>query len=210
MDNNTWRFDNDIAKIFVGHARQHIPNYDLVIDKCLSLAQDLLTSDSSIIDIGCATGETLRRLHNAGFTNLYGVESSQAMLDHCDPNLAQYYHSEKFPDQTFDAVFCNWTLHFIKDKISYLTAIHTNLNEHGFMVLSDKTSLDPVCIREYYRWKSLQGVTEEQIRAKEQSVKDIMFINSPDWYLDTLRRMGFGEVHIIDAHWCFTTFFCRK
>ena len=210
MNNTTWQFNNDIAKVFVDHARQHIPNYDAVIDKCVSLAQDRVASNGAIIDVGCATGETLRRLTQAGFTNLHGVEASQAMLDHCDPDLAQYYHSDAFPNKKFDAVFCNWTLHFIKDKIAYLSAIHSNLNSGGFMVLSDKTSLDPGCIKKYHEWKRSQGVTEEQIRAKEQSVKDVMFINNPKWYLDTLQQVGFGHVEIIDANWCFTTFLCCK
>ena len=210
MSNTPWQFDHNIAKVFVAHAQQHIPNYDAVIDKCVSLAQDYLASDSAIIDVGCATGETLKRLKQVGFANLYGVESSQAMLDHCDPGLAQYYHSNTFPNKKFDAVLCNWTLHFVKDKISYLSAIHSNLDDHGFMILSDKTSLDPVCIKKYHEWKSSQGVTQEQIQAKEQSVKDIMFIDNPKWYLDTLQQVGFGRVEIIDANWCFTTFLCRK
>jgi tRNA (cmo5U34)-methyltransferase len=210
MNNTTWQFNNDIAKIFVAHARQHIPNYDTVIDKCVSLAQDLVARDSAIIDVGCATGETLRRLKQAGFANLHGVEASQAMLDRCDPDLAQYYHSDTFPNKKFDAVFCNWTLHFIKDKISYLSAIHSNLDDQGFVILSDKTSLDPVCIKKYHEWKRSQGVTEEQIQSKAQSVKDVMFINSPTWYLDTLQQVGFSRVEIIDAHWCFTTFLCHK
>lgn len=210
MNNTVWQFNHDIAKVFVDHARQHIPNYDVVIDKCVSLAQDCVAREGAIIDVGCATGETLRRLNRAGFTNLHGVESSRAMLDHCDPDLAHYYHSDTFPNKKFDAVFCNWTLHFIKDKISYLSAIHSNLDDRGFLILSDKTSLDPGCIKKYHEWKRSQGVTEEQIRAKEQSVKDVMFINSPSWYLDTLQQVGFGHVEIIDANWCFTTFLCRK
>lgn len=210
MEDSTWRFDHVVAKTFVAHARQHIPNYDQVIDKCVELAQDCLSSSNAIIDVGCATGETIRRLHQAGFRNLHGVESSQAMLDQCDPGLAQYYHSEIFPDHSFDAVFCNWTLHFMADKLSYLTAIHDSLSTQGFMVLSDKTSLDPVCIAKYHQWKSSQGVSHQEISAKERAVKDIMFIHNPDWYLHTLRKVGFGRVEIIDAHWCFTTFLCRK
>jgi tRNA (cmo5U34)-methyltransferase len=210
MNNTAWQFNHDIAKVFVDHARQHIPNYDAVINKCVSLAQDRAASDGAIIDVGCATGETLRRLTQAGFTNLHGVEASQAMLDHCNPDLAQYYHSDTFPNKKFDAVFCNWTLHFIKDKIAYLSAIHSNLDSGGFLVLSDKTSLDPDCIKKYHEWKRSQGVTEEQIQAKEQSVKDVMFIDNPKWYLDTLQQVGFGRVEIIDANWCFTTFLCCK
>ena len=75
-----WVFDNAVASTFVDHARQHIPNYDQVIDKSVDLCLRYLPSQANIIDVGCATGETLRRLHAAGFTNLSGVEASYAML----------------------------------------------------------------------------------------------------------------------------------
>lgn len=210
MTPDKWQFNSDIAKIFVAHARQHIPNYDIVIDKCVSMAQDLLNKDSAIVDVGCATGETLRRLHKAGFTNLHGVESSQAMLNHCDPDIAQYYLDDKFPQGNFDAVFCNWTLHFIKDKVGYLLDIHKQLNPGGFLILSDKTSLDPISIKKYHAWKSAQGVSNDEITAKEKSVKDIMFINDPYWYLMSFEEIGFNTMQIIDADYCFTTFFCLK
>jgi 2-polyprenyl-3-methyl-5-hydroxy-6-metoxy-1,4-benzoquinol methylase len=75
----SWKFDNTIAKIFTEHARQHIPNYDLVIDKSIDLCNWHLKKDDSIIDVGSATGETLQRLHRDGFTNLTGVDASQDM-----------------------------------------------------------------------------------------------------------------------------------
>ena len=205
-----WKFDATIAKTFVEHARCHIPNYDLVIDKSIGVCQHLLKPDASIIDVGCATGETLRRLQTAGFVNLTGVEASQAMLEHCDHNTATILHSNKFPDLAFDGVICNWTLHFVRDKISYLSDIHRNLNDNGVFVLSDKTSLDPIAIHFYHLWKHSNGVSWDDIRAKERSVKDIMYIDMPNWYIDTLTNIGFKNIQIIDASWCFTTFLCFK
>ena len=206
----SWEFNEDIARVFVAHARQHIPNYNLVIDKCVSLCEYYLNKNSHIIDVGCATGETLNRLHRSGFDNLVGVEASNAMLQHCNANIASLIHSDQFPDKIFDAVLCNWTLHFIKDKISYLTNIYNNLNTDGFLVLSEKTSLDPVAIDFYHRWKLSQGVTLADLQSKQNAVKDIMFINSPDWYMDTLKSIGFKNIQIIDANWCFTTFLATK
>lgn len=206
----TWKFDDGVAKTFVDHARQHIPNYDLVIDKCVSVCKDHLYMDSQIIDVGCATGETLRRLHQAGFNNLTGVESSDAMLKHCDSNIAKLVYSDKFPNTKFDAVLCNWTLHFIKDKENYLLDVYRNICTDGFLILSEKTSLDPIAIKHYHSWKLAQGVTPAQVEAKEASVKDIMFIKDPKWYLDALSQTGFKNIQIIDASWCFTTFMAIK
>ena len=49
-----WRFDEHIAPSFVEHARQHIPNYETVTDKCarycaLNVNKDCLlyTSDAA-------------------------------------------------------------------------------------------------------------------------------------------------------------------
>lgn len=205
-----WKFDATVAETFVTHARQHIPNYDLVIDKSVSLCEWQLEKDSRIIDIGCATGETLRRLYRAGFTNLTGVEASHAMLKHCDFNIARILHNDRFPAETFDGVLCNWTLHFIEDKEKYLIDIHRNLSDNGMFILSEKTSLDPTAINHYHRWKLAQGVTPQEIKDKEAAVKDVMFIRDPKWYLDTLTWIGFKNIQIIDANWCFTTFMCYK
>lgn len=205
----TWQFDSSVAKNFVDHARRHIPNYDSVIDKSVAVCQKYLNSDSAVIDVGSATGETLKRLSQAGFANLTGVDSSQAMLDQCSVS-AKLICSNQFPQQTFDAVLCNWTLHFMSDKKDYLQQIYNNLSPGGFLILSDKTSLDPDMIDFYHDFKSSAGVSAQEIRAKAHSVRDIMHIDSPQWYLDTLKSVGFCNTQIIDASWCFTTFFSRK
>jgi tRNA (cmo5U34)-methyltransferase len=205
----TWQFDHIIAKTFVAHARRHIPNYDLVIDKSVALCKKFLDSDSAIVDVGCATGETLNRLSQLGYKNLTGIDNSQAMLDHCSVN-ADLICSDQFPDQMFDAILCNWTLHFVHDKMTYLQQMFKNLTPGGFMVLSEKTSLDPVMIDFYHELKSQHGVSDQEIASKATQVKDIMFINDIEWYLKTLKLIGFDRVQVIDANWCFTSFFCQK
>ena len=130
----TWQFDASVAKNFVGHARGHIPNYDTVINKSVAACQKSLTLDSAIIDVGSATGETLQRLSQVGFTNLTGVDSSQAMLDQCQVS-ANLICSEQFPQQRFDAVLCNWTLHFMSDKLDYLQQIYNNLQQSFISLL---------------------------------------------------------------------------
>jgi SAM-dependent methyltransferase len=205
----SWKFDQSVATTFVDHARQHIPNYDMVIDKCVDVCRQFPPS-TRIIDVGCATGETIRRLHAHGFNNLAGVEASRDMLQHCDYGIAEYTHSDRFPEKPFDIVLCNWTLHFIKDKVEYLADIYQNLSTDGVFMLSDKTSLDPLAIRFYHEWKHKQGVSWPDIKAKEQAVKGIMHINDPVWYMNTLALVGFKNIQIIDASWCFTTFLCKK
>ena len=206
----TWKFDRGVAETFVAHARQHIPNYDSVIDKSVEICKYALPTNARIIDVGCATGETLRRLHSAGFTDLHGVDASADMLAYCDPSIAKYYHSEQLPADKFDAVICNWTLHFVKDKVQYLSAIQQSLSPGGFLILSDKTSLDTLPIHFYHELKRQNGVSETAIAEKARSVETVMHIDDAKWYLDTLKSLNFGKTHIIDANWCFTSFLCFK
>lgn len=205
----TWRFDSKVAETFVDHARQHIPDYDRVINASVDVCQYMLSPESSIIDVGCATGETLRRLHAAGFTNLHGVDASHAMLQHCDPTIAQYYHSDRLPAKKFDAVICNWTLHFVEDKLNYLMDMCNSINPGGVLLLSDKTSKDALPIHFYHNIKRQNGVSDADIQAKEAAVENVMFINKPEWYLNNLNNY-FGKVYVINANWCFTSFLCIK
>ena len=65
----TWQFDDDVAEIFPQHARQHIPNYDQVLNLSLDVCNDY-SKTSKILDVGCATGETLKLLEQNNFTNI--------------------------------------------------------------------------------------------------------------------------------------------
>lgn len=208
-----WRFHRDVAKNFVFHARKHIPDYDKVIDLSVNLCEQMTDGTGArIIDVGCATGETLFRLRQHGFYNLVGVDNSQAMIDECKPDQATYILSDSFPlDQApFDVVISNWTLHFIKDKNKYLQEIYQGLKPGGVLILTDKTSNDFVDLKMYHNFKRGNGVSDEEILAKALSIKDIMFIDPVEWYLDTLKNTGFSRTTIVNAAPCFTTFLVVK
>ena len=204
-----WKFDDNIAPNFVEHARKHIPNYDKVIDKTTSVCNRLCRKDDPIIDVGCATGETLRRLEASNFTNLYGVDNSTSMIKHCDTN-SMIYLGNKLPTLiSYKVIILNWTLHFIKEKSEYLEHCSKRLQEDGFIILSDKTSKDSFLIDRYHDFKRDCGVSEDEIIGKQQAVEDMMYIDDVNWYFDQGKKLGF-DVDIIDADYCFTDFLYRK
>lgn len=206
-----WKFDSKLAPNFVDHARSHIPDYDKVIDISVELCEDLYGQNSNVIDVGCASGETLKRLNKRGFTNIYGLDNSQSMLDVCPKDIATYFLSDTYPVglPVMDVIICNWTLHFIKDKLSYLQSIKNNLDDKGTFILSEKTTLDPLMIEKYHEFKMQKGVSEEEIKIKEKQLLDVMYIDDTEWYLSTLKEIGFSKVNVINAHYCFNTFICR-
>jgi tRNA (cmo5U34)-methyltransferase len=207
---NSWVFNKEIAEIYKLHVRQHIPNYNQVIDKSINICQKFCSKDDPIIDVGCATGETLELFYKNGFRNLHGVDNSQDMLDKCNPKIAKLHYDTKLPNHIYKAVIANWVLHFIKDKELYLKTIYNNLDSSGLLILSEKTADHDKVLNFYHDIKRKNGVSEYDITKKTESLKNIMFVCSVEWYLTTLKQVGFKQIDIIDADWCFTSFLCQK
>lgn len=208
-----WQFDSQVADIFHQHARQHIPDYERVLDLTVDLCEQKLSKDSPILEIGCAVGETVSRLHELGFSNIHAVDNSQAMIDKCDPAWATYYCSDSFPavgDVKFAAVLCNWTMHFMPDKVSYLKSIADHTEPGGMLILSEKTENSGLALEQYHLYKSRQGVSDSDIESKAKSLVGVMHIDPIDVYMSLLRIVGFREIHIANANWCFTTFVATK
>jgi tRNA (cmo5U34)-methyltransferase len=205
-----WKFDENVAMTFGEHAAKHIPDYHKVIGLSVDILDHFCKKDSLIADIGCAVGLTLDQLRDRGFTNLVGVDSSEDMLKFCDP-AHRLIHSEVLPvDIKYDAILMNWTLHFISDKIGYLRDVHNGLVDNGVFILTEKVSLSEVSQKFYYDYKRSQGVSEEEIIKKQQSLQGVMHINKLQWYLSELENLGFRDIEVINAHWAFATIFCRK
>lgn len=205
-----WVFDSKVQQIYNDHVQQHIPNYDKVINKSLDICKTTCSTTDAIIDVGCANGATLEKLYNLGFRNLHGVESSKDMINGFDSSKATISISNTLPEYKYKVILANWVLHFIKDKQSYIKDIYHNLDTGGIAVISNKTSDDPLFLNFYHKFKSDQGVSEQHILDKAEQLKGVMFVESVDWYLNQFKSCNFSQVEIIDADWCFTTFFLRK
>jgi hypothetical protein len=74
----------------------------------------------------------------------------------------------------------------------------------------DNMSINTNITNDYLIASNGNGDKNKEILEKEQQVKDIMFINDTHWYLNTLRKIGFKEIHIINSSWCFNTFLSKK
>jgi tRNA (cmo5U34)-methyltransferase len=206
-----WRFDESVAKDFDHIARTSIPHYEEVIDKCIEIAGAFLKHDDPIIDVGSALGHTLERLSAHGFTNLYGVDSSMEMLRRSFAG-ARLIQSESFPLSLgpFALILANWTLHFVNNRRRYLKDIADSLRPGGFFVLTEKIISSDAARKLYHDFKRSRGVSEDEIRTKDEAIKEVLVTYPLQWYLVTLREIGFTSVEIIDAHYSFTTFFSQK
>lgn len=208
----TWKFDKEVADRFQKEAKSNIPDYDRVIKLCISIARKKKLQDKLIIDVGSALGYTLNRFIRSGFPCIIGVESSEQML-HSEHNL----HRERtilkntFPtEHKYGMVMANWTLHFIKERKKYIKDIYNSLEDDGVFILTDKTTQSDTIKELYYDFKRSHGVTDEYIYQKEKKLKGYMVVYEPDWYIDTMKKIGFKNIQIINSNLGFVTFYAEK
>jgi len=231
-----WEFDATVATRFQREARCHIPDYEEVIDDSIRLLEDEL-SDSlkkrsiKVVDVGCATGHTLVRLHERGFRNVHGVDISVPMIEKAreDLRLAGFDQDNvklhvsvsptDFPsslgavDEELGAVFVNWTLQFVRladDRKHFLHNIAKAMKAGALLILTEKTVQDRLTKTAYYDFKKSMGVSEDEIAVKEARLKGVLEPFDVRWYLDALSECGFSDVSLFRAKYGFVTFTARR
>ncbi len=208
----TWRFNEAVAQRFDQEARAHIPNYEVVVQKCVDIATALHPDKAAaILDVGCATGYTLEQLLKAGFSNVYGVDNSPAMLSHSKVK-DRVVLSDTLPAEfgPYDLVLANWTLHFIEARQEYLASIFDSLKQGGTLVITDKMDMSPLVYSQYHNFKRTQGVSQDEVVRKEASIQGVLTTRPLDWYLETLAKLGFKQTTVLDASYGFVTLVASK
>ena len=140
---------------------------------------------------------------------MYGVESSEAMINN-SMHKERIIASEAYPEIKSDFVMANWTLHFVDERKKYIEDVYKNLNPGGVFVLSDKTPQSDIVKEMYYDFKRSNGVSDDYIYEKEKKLQGYMNLLPVQWYMDTLREVGFNDVQIINSKYGFVTFYCEK
>ena len=203
-----WEFNEEVAKNFDFIADTSIPKYRVIIHNTVRLIEDLF-KEATIIDVGCATGNTLDALKNKGFTNVFGVDNSPAMIREAYKKGHSVFSSDELPKQIapYDVVIANWTLHFIQPdkREEYINDIYNNLKNGGVFILSEKIDEDQT---EYMNFKKANFLTEKEIEEKTEALKGVLITKPIEWYENILSK--FSQVHIIDHTYCFVTFLVVK
>ena len=77
----------------------------------LELIEPYLHLNYSILDVGCAYGRTLNELYKNGYTELFGIDFSEKMIERAQQQFpflnvkVQQQQEIDFPNNSFDAVF---------------------------------------------------------------------------------------------------------
>jgi SAM-dependent methyltransferase len=206
-ETGTWCFDSSVAERFSEIAGREIPDYHRVIEKTVRVIKRVGHINSKIIDVGSATGNTLRALYNAGYRNIYGVDNSTNMLSKSFKK-ATLIHANDFPKEQgpFDFIIANWVLHFISNREEYLRDIRDSLTINGILIITEKVSSSSLAHELYYEIKRDNGVSEQAIQKKRRQIEGVLIPFPLSWYLETFTKLGFKYIDVINANTVFVTF----
>ena len=113
----------------------------------LKVARPWIASPKAVLDVGCGTGQLMRRMAKAfPGAQILGVDSSRGMVDRARNVIQQGVTGRvdlaaaealPFPDSSFDLVVSTVSFHHWHDQGGGLTEIRRVLHDGGVFVLAD-------------------------------------------------------------------------
>jgi tRNA (cmo5U34)-methyltransferase len=95
----------------------------------------------------------------------------------------------------------NWTLQFVRplQREGLLRRIYTSLRPGGALLMAEKvlvedSMLNRMYIELYYRYKSKQGYSVEEIQRKRESLENVLIPYRVEENVELLQRCGFDTV----------------
>ena len=179
---SNWVFDEHVAPEFDKHVRKSVPNYVHVQDLAETFSDWFTYPDSTVIDFGASTGETLRRIkrRHSKTLNLIGYDNSQAMINQAklkgiDITFADLEKPLDFPNISYAVSL--YTLQFLRPyaRNALLKRIYHCLENCGGMfvvekVLGSTAQMQDILQQLYWEMKAKNGFTSEQIINKAKAL----------------------------------------
>ena len=181
---NTNAYDDFYVSMYdkIHKTRQHT-KYDL-----FQIIKATQPSEKSIfLDVGSGTGCLVNRLRKHGF-NAFGIDSSQAMIQHsvklypqCEYKCTDVNKTMEFDPDTFSHILCtNFTIYELSDKNTFFKNSKRWLKVGGYLIvhLVDKNEFDTVVpIGKLSNVKNIGLHSKERIQSTSVSLPNLQYIN---------------------------------
>ena len=152
-----FRFNDEVAKVFPDMLRRSIPGYTATIEAIGSLAARYVTPESNCYDLGCSLGAAsiaMRQGIRPEGCRIIAVDIAAAMAERCRQIVAEDDRGSESTTpidvreddvrnveiENASMVVLNYTLQFLamSDRDELLRNIYNGLNDGGLLVLSEK------------------------------------------------------------------------
>lgn len=226
-ENASWHFGGATSRHFDRHARRSIPYYEDCHALTLALSDFFIGDDSTVYDLGCATGTLLQALaarHTARRPRLIGLDAEADMVDRARERTAESAGVEVLhADLTdcalerCDLVLACYTLQFIAPRArqQVFDHLYAALNWGGALILFEKVRAPDARFQDimtalYNDYKLAQGYSGDEIVAKSRSLKGVLEPFSREGNLGLMQRAGFTDITTVFKYVCFEGFLAIK
>lgn len=216
-DGIKWSFDDQVTNVFPNMLERSIPEYQIMRELVRNIGSHFVRVGKTIVDIGCSDGMAIEP-----FIRSYGPDCDYKLYDVSEPMLDKC--REKFSDNTFGAISIEnydirngiqcrdvclllsvLTIQFtpIEYRHKIIQSVYDSLIDNGAFIFIEKvlgncSEIDGLFVDEYYRIKSQNLYTQEQINSKRKSLEGVLVPITARWNEDLLFSAGFKKV---DCFW---------
>ena len=217
-----WKFDEKVADCFEDMLERSIPQYSVMRNAVFDLISNKLDAQGGIgymLDIGCSDGLSLKSfIKHYPNMNFIGIDCSEPMLQKARERFPNNYKVQfrnidlrtDFPRNHFDVVTSVLSVMFvpIQYRQRIIQNVYDNLYENGMFIMVEKVlgnsaTLDDLMVSNYYKMKSDNGYTQEQIDRKKLALEGVQVPVTSNWNVDLLKQAGFRQV---DVFWRWMNF----
>ena len=213
---SNWVFDEHVAPHFDEHVRKSVPEYDRVQELAVTFSDWFTHPESTVLDFGAATGETMHRIQkrHSKPLNLIGYDNSQAMIAQAALKGVEvvFKDLERFTDvPTFAYGVALYTLQFLRpqarQQLVYRIA-NTIEQGGGFFVvekvLGSYPTTQDIIQQLYWDMKIANGLTPAQVFNKAHALRGCMFPKTIAENEAEFRAAGFSQVELVfkDLQFC--------
>lgn len=201
-----WEFDEKVSSVFDCHVVKSIPFYNEIQTTIANLSTSILKPNSTVIDLGTATGETIFQINKRNINkeiSYLGLDNSLPMLKKARVKCSQIENCAfqlsdiiAYELPKADLILSVFTMQFLQPNKRYILfeKIRNSINENGYFIICEKieiqNSLKDLFIMEHERWK-LNHFNFTQIENKKERLRNVMFPVSMESTLQTLNSLGF-------------------
>ena len=228
--NKSWVFNKKVAKNFDKHVNQSIPDYSDLQNYIASLSEWFLKDGALIYDLGCSTGETIKRITSLNVTTkieIIGIDSKSSMLKLAErknkkrkKNIVVRFKKqniEKIKFNKCNLVICILTFPFLNNELrkKILKRIYNSLQDGGALIAVDKINarsgfVNNVLNDLYYDFKLKQKITEKDIINKSKSLRSSIHTHSEKKIFEFIKKAGFKEYDTFFRHFNFIGYIAIK
>lgn len=221
-----WKFRGDAVDNFDEHIGRSVPLYREGHQLICRMSDHFIQDDSTIVEIGCSTGELLLQLarfhQNRSGTRFIGIDCEAEMIGRAEAKRKKLGldNVEFICDDALkaeipacDMIISYYTMQFIRprNRQQMIDKIYNSLNWGGAFFMYEKVRgadarFQDLLTSVYTDYKLEQGHSPEEIIGKAKSLKGVLEPFSTQGNLDLLTRAGFVDMMTIQKMICFEGF----